>query len=620
MNPTSCSGNNFTPIEVLLELGISLDEFSEDQQGNFKENLCKKIEAVRASICGFSESRAPSLSQIAGILKLDIEQMRLSAMSNYRSAKSVIDKLSESIARIKERSLPSSSELEKILDVHSFATLQKKEEVVEGMMVLNALSAPIRLIGKGIETVCKFDAQITPATLSRKHQIYPRVGDVCTTMAKMSHLVPVSLQSKIARLRLKIEDRLEHVYDIPPEATQHSFESVEILATAQLAASAGSALYGGATRLSEVAQVRKVSRAAMQTLGEMMDKDAFQHLSGHLRPYYADSVIDMVQKFSYRIERGRFGQFHPVNVNEVLSPNLHGNSVDSVFFLNGSIGKPIYVVKYFEGDGFVKNIAALEFLNKLDLKSVDFPKAVAVGKFVTPEGIEKGIVAMNYMKGQSVKEIIQKIGSSEIGSQAYSESMNVALSSMESIGTFLAELHSKSLPFATKPHSVLIDFELNNFLSLVHLASRRDIPLGMKRNELQHLVDNFQKNPGLAGFSHGDPHPGNFLFQPGKKLQLIDAQSIAYSVGPGGSPLRFSINDNAYVSFIVRKFGMEGNLTSSQIDLLVQRFNQTYHREFKGVHSADAEAFFKKMNELRIEVSLWDAKFVAMQKNFINGI
>lgn len=265
MIPNITSEQNITTEAILESLNLSMDNIPMVQRTEFIQKVRAIVDRCRTNMCALYNSCGNPLPEVSAS---EIRQLYINHVPFHEATSSLVDRLNQINDNIANRSInniPVKSQSEDSFDFHSFALLQNKEQIVDGMIMLNVLSAPLRFIGNGIETVCEMDARVATkrsvAPNGADIEIFPHIGDVCSTMAKIGALVPHTLKEGMAEIQQKLEIQLEQVYDIPPAFTAHSFESFEILATAEITQSLGSRFLEGATRFKESLSATKTIRS-----------------------------------------------------------------------------------------------------------------------------------------------------------------------------------------------------------------------------------------------------------------------------------------------------------------------------------------------------------------------
>jgi hypothetical protein len=151
----------------------------------------------------------------------------------------------------------------------------------------------------------------------------------------------------------------------------------------------------------------------------------------------------------------------------------------------------------------------LTALKNLGLKNAHVPDVLA---FDT-----NGCIYLSCASGEPIKEFAET---------AETEDLQEAI---QRAGIALGELNTRSKqPLTQSRISFYIKLFDSNYQKLQPLLEERGLTLPYSKEELLNIRDDFLKNPGFLTAAHDDPHFGNILWDPEKKiLSFIDIGEIA---------------------------------------------------------------------------------------------
>jgi tRNA A-37 threonylcarbamoyl transferase component Bud32 len=277
---------------------------------------------------------------------------------------------------------------------------------------------------------------------------------------------------------------------------------------------------------------------------------------------------------------------------DVLDSIAHGRSGNSVLMLQSRKGVTSTIVKSFKSwKQFERELVSHKVYDFLDIRHSRFPKILLLGKHLDADGVEKGIMAMKSVPGESLAVLIKNLGKEVIGSVDRLKNLKTLQASFDRLAKFLAELHSKDLYHQQVASSAYIAREVSSFLELWKVAKDMHLASGIPEIYIKHLIRQFKCQPGYTGFVHGDVHPPNFLWD-SKNLQSIDLQSLSKSIAPTGEPMGVSVKDYKQALISLEGYGTLLGLMPEEIMELNKTFRRAYQADFKGSYSLAAENFY----------------------------
>ncbi len=367
---------------------------------------------------------------------------------------------------------------------------------------------------------------------------------------------------------------------------------------------------------------QRVARRFHMANGSLMESTALPSGAGSDDPELLRRLLDRIPPVSSTADPSdpklrRFAAAALGRVPEELrftgleAGGLKGASGASVSLIRDRNGRAIGALKVFPNNQtsvFARELSAMERLGKE--RFAGSVKALAVGRALTPEG-EKGVLVMSVAPGHSMDEIIAR------PSKAPDPERTGALAELEGAvvvtARTLADLHTRPHGSgAPLPHDFLKQLPGNK--SIVKRLKRASGPLlreadlhpQLIRQRMDELLLAFRDNPGGAGLTHGDAHPGNFFYDPGVGITLIDTPNLHFSMDANRKPAGTPARDVAKFYQSLASFGPRAGLLpeKGEIARLHQIFLGSY-RDAGGIFTEEAFAYF------RAEAALGDLRRAA---------
>lgn len=244
-------------------------------------------------------------------------------------------------------------------------------------------------------------------------------------------------------------------------------------------------------------------------------------------------------------------------------------------------GEPIAFVKDYIAtrsaqQGFVPEIVSYAFLRSQELKHSVLPEIMAVGKYAS-NGAERGLVMYEFVPGDSVSALLSTPG-------------NVIPA--KEIGKALGELNTITAGSPVSEIYLENKIRLLNYRAMAALEELRSIgistPFSMKDVVL--ITRDVRRNPGIGTVTHGDAHPGNFIFR-SPKLTMIDPGSLIQSVTPKGIPHGMPAFDYYQMLVNIRNYGIRQGFSEAKIERLAAEFIAGYQELFYLQQTREVERF-----------------------------
>lgn len=338
--------------------------------------------------------------------------------------------------------------------------------------------------------------------------------------------------------------------------------------------------------------------SVMETALKVIDTDKNLHFSdfykkiSHAIPDFTDFNHEQsVKAFTKEFGKSRFFPLDSKDSRSVLNSIDLGRSGSVVNMLQNSLGETEVVIKSFGAQRFSGEIASNIILKDLKLKNSQFPEFLMIGKHTTG-GIERGVLAMNRVPGESLSTIMTEVAKFEVGSSERTKALDHLKNSSGRVAEFISELHGKTLHLKQAPADSYIDSEIKQLYKSWSSVKSRGLDQGVGDKEIKKLVEQFKKSPGHASYVHGDLHPSNFFWD-SKELHSIDLQSFSRSVGSGRQPIGVAFRDFEQMRCSFDAFAHRLGLEAGEISTLKKTMETRYKDSFAGVHTEEAQRFYR---------------------------
>ncbi len=264
-----------------------------------------------------------------------------------------------------------------------------------------------------------------------------------------------------------------------------------------------------------------------------------------------------------------------------------GVSGNPVSYLSDSSGKPLAIVKAFSGEStsFSKEIAGLALRNELTIGKSDKFYIKYLAQCKTSNSLYY-ISIYSVAKGATVQEIIaQSYINKKLTENDRAVAFDRAKNAVSTLGSVIAELHKTAVreadyldPNLARQYLSFFNNELDGLKKMDNFFDGIDV---------DKFVANFYVNFELLkksklryGYTHGDAHLGNFIYDwDNKLLTLIDLDRLPLSATPDGIPIGLPAFDfllieaNLFIDF----FGTD-KLSETDGELLEKLFKENYSR------------------------------------------
>jgi aminoglycoside phosphotransferase (APT) family kinase protein len=174
-----------------------------------------------------------------------------------------------------------------------------------------------------------------------------------------------------------------------------------------------------------------------------------------------------------------------------------------------------------------------------------------------------------------------------------------ALEAVEATGRTLASLHraTGSGRKPTPPYMARYIDSMRNILSnltpMQDLIAEFGVDLGSLGTRAEKLISGFEANPGGSAIVHGDAHPGNFFYQRGTGVTIIDTPTVHFSMNAGGTAIGSPSRDVSYFLQKVAGFGRSYKLRSDEVAALQSAFRRGYAAGGGMRLTREADEFFR---------------------------
>ncbi len=338
-------------------------------------------------------------------------------------------------------------------------------------------------------------------------------------------------------------------------------------------------------------QIKKITDIVIQSMNNPTYDGLYSKISSLIPKFSAANDLASLHSFSDEVKKSRFFSLLTKDSRDILDPIVQGKSGGLIFMLQNSNGSYPLVTKLFpSSEHFATELISNKIYKNLELRHSLFPKIYFVGKQISEGGIEKGMVAMKGMPGESLGNLMQNAGKQASGSADRKKTLHTLHASFDRLATFLAELHGKNLHVQNKPAPSYLSSEIDKFHK--RWNGVKEMELGVGEKDIEKLIKQFKNNPGLAGWVHGDVHPPNFFWD-SKNLHSIDLRTLTRSMDKNGKPAGIPVKDYVQALASLEGYGVMFGLKAEEITNLKQTLARRYSSEFKGMHTPEAKRFYQ---------------------------
>ena len=283
---------------------------------------------------------------------------------------------------------------------------------------------------------------------------------------------------------------------------------------------------------------------------------------------------------------------------------------------HGVSGAPVSLIAVPDpaaGPGGQKVIAALKVFPKASEFAMEVSALVRLGKIritggraVSVHGVARtstaktpgGMLVTSAAPGQEVARSMEDAARTADGPERR-KLFAEALEGVEATGRTLAGLH-KATGASRKPSSPYMARFINSMRDILsnlepvrELIAEFGVDLGSLRARAEQLIAGFEANPGGSAIVHGDAHPGNFFYQRGSGVTMIDTPTVHFSMDAGGRATGSPSRDVSYFLQKLAGFGRSYDLRPDEVAALQSAFRRGYAAGGGPKLSQEADEFFR---------------------------
>jgi len=247
---------------------------------------------------------------------------------------------------------------------------------------------------------------------------------------------------------------------------------------------------------------------------------------------------------------------------------------------------------------FAMELSALARLGRVRIVGGRAVSALGVARTSTSPGAA-GMVVSTAAAGRDVEGMMRETGATPAGPER--RRMFRALSAaVASIGHTLAKLHTTPAGSGGAVADAFLKRHIDDMLDrksqLTGLRTQLGsvgIDVSALRSRIDTLVAGFRANPGGAALVHGDSHPGNYFYDPGTGVTIIDTTTLHFSIDAHGRPIGAPSRDIANFTQQVAHYSVTLKLTPTEVASLQATFRRAYSVSGGAGTTAEADAFFR---------------------------
>jgi aminoglycoside phosphotransferase (APT) family kinase protein len=276
--------------------------------------------------------------------------------------------------------------------------------------------------------------------------------------------------------------------------------------------------------------------------------------------------------------------------------------------------KVVAVLKVFPKPAeFAMEMSALARLEQIRLRNGQAVSVLAVAR-TSIDGKPAGVLISTAAPGQELGTTMEEVARAkgEERRRLFAETQEA----VEATGRTLAELHAATGSDHKPSSSYMARYidSMRNILSnlepMQDLIDEFGVDLGTLRAHAEQLILRFEANPGGSAIVHGDAHAGNFFYQRGTDITMIDTPTVHFSMDADGGATGSPSRDVSYFLRTVAVFGQSFNLNPDEVAALQRAFQLGYAEGGGPPLTPEADKFFRA----RIIIG----EFIAMAKRVHN--
>jgi len=294
-----------------------------------------------------------------------------------------------------------------------------------------------------------------------------------------------------------------------------------------------------------------------------------------------------------------------VTIAKVGGKGHRGGSGAPVYMVSDQVSNELCAVKEFpasRSDEFVRELSALDRLGREGLRVA---RPLMIGK-----SGESGIIFSERASGSAVDQLMLKTGDASEPQERHA-AFRVLQDAVACNAEVLAELHTRPSGSGGRASPDFINW---NIRAVEHMVAQFEAPntsiileqasldTDQLKGKVNKLAASFRANPGRSAITHGDAHPGNFLYDPAARtITIIDTSTLPFSINSVGNPAGVSARDVAVYYEKLAHFGEEFGLEHADIISLQSIFRQSYENVGGAKMTSESQEFFRArtaLNEL----------------------
>ncbi len=340
--------------------------------------------------------------------------------------------------------------------------------------------------------------------------------------------------------------------------------------------------------------------AGTRTADGGVDKPATAALLGRLPLVPADGLRGYVAAALGR-------STNSIEIKHIEGEGEKGHTKHSAnMVVDAATGQKLAVLKLFaDHDSFVRETDAMQRVQDADLAGgVKGARVIAAARTPYRDDAEAPAVLMSLAPGRPLDDLLMAVRDAAPGERG------AALATLREgvVGTArtLAALHTGPETSGQVPPrenlEVMVGKHHKKFDRYL-VDDHRLAGLGIDRDRLRQYADatieGARRNPGPNGFTHGDAHMGNFMYDPESGITMIDFGGVHKTINDEGQPVGEPAHDVAKFHQRLLETGQEMGLSRTEIGDLQHAFLKSYEAAGGAPVTREALRFFE------LESALW---------------
>lgn len=200
------------------------------------------------------------------------------------------------------------------------------------------------------------------------------------------------------------------------------------------------------------------------------------------------------------------------------------------------------------------------------------------------EGHRAVLIALEAAKGESLHNLLIKVGEAPLGSPLRQDRFNSLINAVSKSAKALAELNKAH---SEKSHGLAPRFLerdklwIDDFLAVIEqYPNLTPFKKQKAAKQIKFFNAEMQKKPMAIGYIHGDAHPGNLFYDSEQDLLFFtDLDRVCSSIGANGEPAGPVAFEYVFALLSLKFDASLHGLTTEEIQKIEESFHEAYKKK-----------------------------------------